>query len=45
LFGVFVGDDRFELVCESGEGGAVGRCVRVCREAGGEVGFSFAERF
>jgi hypothetical protein len=45
LFGVLVGDDLFELVGEPCEGGAVGRCVRVCGEAGGEVGFSFAERF
>ncbi|HEX5247791.1 MAG TPA: hypothetical protein VFW41_11750 [Gaiellaceae bacterium] len=42
---VFVSDDRFELVGEAAEGGAVGRCVRLCGEAGGEVGFSFAERF
>jgi hypothetical protein len=45
LLGVLVGDDRFELVGEAGEGGAVGRCVRACGEATGEVGFSFAERF
>jgi hypothetical protein len=45
LFGALVGDDRFELVGEPCEGGAVGRCVRVCGEPGGEVGFSFAEGF
>ncbi|MHB8470334.1 MAG: hypothetical protein ACYDCH_11370 [Gaiellaceae bacterium] len=45
MFGVLVGDDRFELLGEAGEGGAVVRCVRVCGEAGGEVGFSFAEGF
>ncbi|HEX5247994.1 MAG TPA: hypothetical protein VFW41_12795 [Gaiellaceae bacterium] len=45
MLGVLVGDDRFELVGERLEGGSVGRCVRVCGEAGGEVGFSFAEGF
>ncbi|HEX5246384.1 MAG TPA: hypothetical protein VFW41_04565 [Gaiellaceae bacterium] len=45
MFGVLVGDDRFELVGESGEGGAVGRCVRLCGETGGEAGFSFAQGF
>jgi hypothetical protein len=33
------------LVGQRGEGGVVGRCVRLCGESGGEVGFSFAERF
>ncbi|HVC86320.1 MAG TPA: hypothetical protein VNC40_02720 [Gaiellaceae bacterium] len=45
LLGVLAAHDRFELVGEAAEGGAVGRRVRVCGEPGGEVGVSFAERF
>jgi hypothetical protein len=45
LLGVLVGDDRFELVGEPAQGGAVGQRVRLCGEAGGEVGFSLAEGF
>lgn len=41
--GFLVRDDRLELVGETAEGGTVGRCVRLCGEPGGEVGFSFAE--
>jgi hypothetical protein len=33
----------FELVGEAAEGGAVGRCVRLCGEPGCEVAFSVAE--
>ncbi|HUZ15265.1 MAG TPA: hypothetical protein VMU72_03690 [Gaiellaceae bacterium] len=33
------------MVGEPCEGGAVGRCVGVCGEAGAEVGLSFAEHF
>jgi hypothetical protein len=33
------------LVGELSEGGSVGRCVRVCGEPDGEVGFPFPESF
>ncbi|HZS30914.1 MAG TPA: hypothetical protein VFA37_06620 [Gaiellaceae bacterium] len=41
LLGALVGKDLFELVGEAGEGGRVGRRVRLCGERVGEVGFLF----
>ncbi len=45
MLGVLASDDFFELVCEPGEGGRVGRRVRLCGEPSGEIGFSFAKCF
>jgi len=44
LLGAFAtGDDVFELIGEPGERCPVGRCVRVCGEPAGEVGFLLAQ--
>ena len=43
LFGALVGEDLVELVGKAREGGRVRRCVRLCGERLGEVGFVGAE--
>ncbi len=43
LFGALAGEDLVELVGEPGEYGRVGRCVRLCAETVGEVGFLLAQ--